>query len=153
MKCPFCDNDDSQVKDSRSSEDGSAIRRRRECTKCDSRFTTFERVQLRDLTVIKSNGKREPFSRDKLVRSMHLCLQKRPVDEETVERSASEIIRQLEKGGDADVASQKIGELTLDMIASLDLIAYVRYASVYEDFRDVEDFNKLLKDFDTKYKN
>ncbi len=153
MKCPFCNNDDSQVKDSRSSEDGAAIRRRRECTQCDSRFTTFERIQLRDLTVIKSNGKRQPFSRDKLLRSMNLCLQKRPVDSEDIERATSEIVRQLETSGEADVASQKIGKIALEMIATLDPVAYVRYASVYEDFRDVEDFNKFLEDFDKKYKS
>ncbi len=153
MKCPFCNNDDSQVKDSRSSEDGCAIRRRRECTQCDSRFTTFERVQLRDLTVVKSDGKRQLFSRDKLLRSMNLCLQKRPVDTEDIERATSEIIRQLETSGEADVASQKIGKIALEMIATLDPVAYVRYASVYEDFRDVEDFNKFLEDFDKKYKS
>ena len=152
MKCPFCGDDDTQVKDSRSSEDGTAIRRRRECSNCDNRFTTFERVQLRDINVIKSDGTKEPFKREKLLRSMNLCLQKRPVETAEIETKASEIVRSIESLGETDVTSRKIGEITMKVIASLDPVAYVRYASVYKDFKDVEDFDSFLDDLKIKYK-
>ena len=152
MKCPFCANEDTQVKDSRPSEDSSAIRRRRECANCDNRFTTFERIQMRDMIVTKSDGSREPFKREKLVRSLKLRLQKRPVDDDVIEASASNIIRQLESLGESDITSNKIGKITLETISGLDPVAYVRYASVYKDFRDVDDFNVFLDDLDTKYK-
>jgi transcriptional repressor NrdR len=146
MKCPYCSGEDTQVKDSRPTEDAAAIRRRRECPGCDARFTTFERVQLRELTVSKADGRREPFSREKLMRSLRLCLQKRPVDIETIERAASEIIRQLEQQSDGDVTSKMIGEKAMGILAGLDPVAYVRYASVYKDFREVQDYNAFLAD-------
>ncbi len=145
MKCPFCGHEDTQVKDSRPSEDSVAIRRRRECTHCDARFTTFERVQLRELTVVKNDGRREPFERDKLARSLKLALQKRPVDAETVERAVSEIVRHLEVLGDADIPTQTIGEFAMKALSELDPVAYVRYASVYKNFHEVNDFNAFLE--------
>ncbi len=152
MKCPFCNCEDSQVKDSRPTEDGAAIRRRRECPKCDARFTTFERVQLREITVIKNDGSREPFERDKLVRSLKLCLQKRPVDQDVIERTANEIVRQLEQSSDADVPTKVIGEKAMQALSKLDPIGYVRYASVYKDFRAVEDYNTFLADLEKSVK-
>jgi len=152
MKCPFCDNEDTQVKDSRPSEENSAIRRRRECTKCDARFTTFERVQLRELNITKNDGTKELFKRDKLLRSMKISLQKRLVTEEIIERRASEIIRHLETSGESDIPSTKIGEFVMEVLAELDPVAYIRYASVYKDFREVDDFNNFLDDLDIKYK-
>lgn len=145
MKCPFCGHEDTQVKDSRPSEDSGAIRRRRECTHCDARFTTFERIQLRDLTVIKNDGRHEPFDREKLLRSLRLPLQKRPVDAETVERSANDIIRQLESSGDTDIPTKRIGESVMQALSRLDPVAYVRYASIYKDFREVGDFSTFLE--------
>ena len=153
MRCPFCSNEDTQVKDSRSSDDASAIRRRRECSKCDERFTTFERVQLRELTVIKSDGTREQFQREKLLRSMRLCLQKRPVEDEIIGLNVNSIVRKLETSSDSDITSRKIGELAMEVISGLDPVAYVRYASVYKDFRAVDDFNTFLEDLEIKYKN
>jgi len=144
MRCPFCGHEDTPVKDSRPSMDNSAIRRRRECVSCDARFTTFERVQLSDLTVIKNNDRREPFEREKFVRSLKLALQKRPVTAETLERGVNDIIRQLESLGEADIASKTIGEYAMRMLSRLDSVAYVRYASVYKDFHEVNDFNAFL---------
>jgi len=145
MRCPFCSSEDTQVKDSRQAEDGTAVRRRRLCGKCGGRFTTFERVQLRDLQVIKNSGKRTPFDRDKLMRSVRIALQKRPIDEERVEQMVSGIVRQLESSGQADVTSTQIGELVMEDLSELDKIAYVRYASVYRDFRATEDFGQFIE--------
>ncbi|MEQ8745629.1 transcriptional regulator NrdR [Pyruvatibacter sp.] len=144
MRCPFCGNEDTQVKDSRPTEDAAAIRRRRFCTGCGARFTTFERVQLRDLTVVKRNGKREPFDRDKLVRSLQISLRKRPVEPERVERMVSGIIRQLESTGESDIPASMVGELIMERLKLLDEVAYVRFASVYRNFREAKDFEKFL---------
>jgi len=144
MRCPFCGADNTQVKDSRPAEDGAAIRRRRICADCGGRFTTFERVQLRELTVVKRNGRRTPFDRAKLERSMEVALRKRPVDRERVERAVSGIVRQLESRGEAEVASQDVGLLVMEALRSLDSVAYVRYASVYRDFREAKDFEVVL---------
>lgn len=144
MKCPFCSSEDTQVKDSRPTEDSAAIRRRRECPSCDARFTTFERVQLREITVQKNDGTREAFDRDKLMRSVRLPLQKRPIDAETMERAVNQIVRELEQGGDADVPTKLIGQKVMDALAALDPVAYVRYASIYKDFREVNDYNTFL---------
>ncbi|WP_298912766.1 transcriptional regulator NrdR [uncultured Algimonas sp.] len=144
MRCPFCSGEDTQVKDSRQAEDGTAVRRRRLCVKCGGRFTTFERVQLRDLMVIKNTGKRVPFDRDKLMRSVGIALQKRPIDEDRIDQMVSGIVRQLESSGQADVTSSQIGELVMEGLSELDKIAYVRYASVYRDFRATEDFGQFI---------
>lgn len=144
MRCPFCSSEDTQVKDSRQAEDNSAVRRRRQCGSCGGRFTTFERVQLRDLTVVKKSGRRMPFDRDKLARSILIALQKRPVQPEQVEQMISGVVRQLEAGGSSDVESDRIGELVMEGLSSLDKIAYVRYASVYKDFRATEDFASFI---------
>jgi transcriptional repressor NrdR len=144
MRCPFCGNEDTQVKDSRPTEDNSAIRRRRQCPNCGARFTTFERVQLRELTVVKSTGKREPFDRDKLQRSMALALQKRQVDPERVERVVNGIVRRLESSGESDIPTKLIGELVMDALATLDQVAYVRFASVYRNFREARDFEEFI---------
>ena len=144
MRCPFCGHDDTQVKDSRPTEDNTSIRRRRYCPNCGARFTTFERVQLRDLTVIKKNGQRVPFERDKLERSMMIALQKRPVDPERVDRVVSGIVRRLESTGDHDIGSVQIGELVMDALANLDPVAYVRFASVYRNFREAKDFEDFI---------
>jgi len=153
MKCPFCGNEETQVKDSRPSEDNSVIRRRRECPECDARFTTFERIQLRDLTVIKNDGRRELFQRDKLLRSLHLCMQKRPVEADALEQCVSDIVRKLELSGETDITSKEIGRLTMEKVAALDLVAYVRYASVYKDFKEVHDFKTFLEDLENIYNN
>lgn len=145
MRCPFCSHPDTQVKDSRPAEDGQAIRRRRQCPSCAARFTTFERVQLRDLHVIKTEGKRVPFDRDKLVRSILLAAQKRSIDREKLEQMVSGIVRRLESGGDPDIPSKMIGELVMEGLKNLDTVAYVRYASVYRDFREVADFSDFIK--------
>ncbi|GLQ23276.1 transcriptional repressor NrdR [Algimonas ampicilliniresistens] len=145
MRCPFCSSEDTQVKDSRQAEDGTAVRRRRLCGKCGGRFTTFERVQLRDLQVLKNSGKRTPFDRDKLMRSVRIALQKRPIDEDSIEQMVSGIVRQLESSGQADVSSTQIGELVMEGLSELDKIAYVRYASVYRDFRATEDFGQFIE--------
>ncbi len=145
MRCPFCGNEDTQVKDSRPTEDNSAIRRRRQCPNCGARFTTFERVQLRELIVIKSNGKREPFDRDKLIRSMTVALRKRPVDPERVERVVNGIVRRLESSGENEIPSKLIGELIMDALATLDQVAYVRFASVYRNFREARDFEEFIE--------
>jgi transcriptional repressor NrdR len=148
MRCPFCGGTDTQVKDSRPTEDDAAIRRRRECPGCEARFTTFERVQLREMVVIKNDGSREPFERDKLLRSLRLSLQKRPVDADRIERAANDIVRQLEQSGDTDIPTKLIGEKAMTALSQLDPVAYVRYASVYKDFREVRDYNKFLADLD-----
>lgn len=144
MRCPFCGADDSQVKDSRPTEDNTAIRRRRSCPNCNSRFTTFERVQLRELTVIKKQGKREPFDRDKLFRSIEKAVRKRPVESERVERLVSSIVRRLESQGEPEIISKEIGALVMEGLKTLDAVAYVRFASVYRNFREVNDFEKFV---------
>lgn len=144
MRCPFCGNEDTQVKDSRPTEDAAAIRRRRFCPACGARFTTFERVQLRDLTVVKRNGKREPFDRDKLMRSLQISLRKRPVEPERVERMVSGIIRELESTGESDIPASMVGELMMERLKLLDEVAYVRFASVYRNFREAKDFENFL---------
>ncbi len=144
MRCPFCQSPDSQVKDSRPSEDGGAIRRRRQCPDCGGRFTTFERVQLRELTILKRSGRRTPFDRDKLARSISMALRKRPVEPERVERMISAIVRQLESMGETEVPSSVVGELAMKSLKALDEVAYVRFASVYRDFRETSDFARFL---------
>ncbi|CCQ73831.1 transcriptional regulator NrdR [Magnetospira sp. QH-2] len=144
MRCPFCGNDDTQVKDSRPTEDNAAIRRRRYCPACESRFTTFERVQLRELTVIKKNGDKNPFEREKLLRALHIALRKRPVEEEKIDRIANSIQRRLESLGESEVHSKVIGEMVMDVLGDLDKVAYVRYASVYRNFREAKDFEKFI---------
>lgn len=143
MRCPFCGNEASQVKDSRPTEDGAAIRRRRQCEACAARFTTFERIQLRDLTVVKSGDRREPFDRDKLVRSVSTACRKRPILPAQIERLVSGIQRQLETAGDGEVPSQRIGELVMEALKGLDSVAYIRFASVYKDFREAKDFEEF----------
>ncbi|MAS87922.1 MAG: transcriptional regulator NrdR [Micavibrio sp.] len=146
MKCPFCTDTESQVKDSRPSEDYAAIRRRRQCPGCGARFTTFERVQLRELNVLKNDGTIQLFDRDKLMRSIKTPMRKRPVSEEQLEKVVSSIVRQLEASGDSEVTTKQIGSMVMDALATLDQIAYVRYASVYKDFRETNDFNEFLDD-------
>ena len=146
MRCPFCGNEDTQVKDSRPTEDNSAIRRRRSCPACNQRFTTFERVQLRELTVVKSNGKREPFDREKLARSMRIACRKRAVDDDKLERVVNGIVRQLESSGESEIPSEMVGELVMDALAQIDQIAYVRFASVYRNFREAKDFEEFITD-------
>ena len=145
MRCPFCSEEDTQVKDSRASEDGSSIRRRRLCTNCGSRFTTFERIQLRDLFVIKRNGKKSPFDRDKLSKSLLMALRKRQTDDDAIERAINGIVRQLESRGDNDIPSKLIGELVMNALAQIDNVAYIRYASVYRNFREAGDFGKFVE--------
>jgi transcriptional repressor NrdR len=144
MRCPFCGHDETQVKDSRPSEDGAAIRRRRLCPACEGRFTTFERVQLRELTILKRSGRRTPFERDKLARSIAVAIRKRPLEPERVERMISAIVRQLESMGETELPSSTIGELVMKHLKQLDDVAYVRYASVYRDFRETGDFARFL---------
>ena len=146
MRCPFCGHIDSQVKDSRPTEDGAAIRRRRFCPSCGGRFTSFERVQLRELTVLKKNGKRAPFERDKLYRSIQISLRKRPVDQERVDRMITGIVRRLESMGESEVPSTVIGEMVMDSLGNLDPVAYVRFASVYRNFREAKDFEEFVED-------
>ncbi len=143
MRCPFCGHEDSQVKDSRPTEDGAAIRRRRQCEACAARFTTFERIQLRDLTVVKSGERREPFERDKLVRSVSTAARKRPITPAQIEKLVSGIQRQLETSGESEVASQRIGQLVMEGLKGLDSVAYIRFASVYKDFREAKDFEEF----------
>lgn len=145
MRCPFCGHEDTQVKDSRPTEDNSAIRRRRFCPSCSARFTTFERVQLRELTVIKSTGQREPFDRDKLLRSMRIALRKRPVDADRIDRVVNSLVRQLESSGESEIPSKQIGEIIMQALQTLDQVAYIRYASVYKDFREAADFNEFVE--------
>jgi len=144
MRCPFCSNEDTQVKDSRPTEDRASIRRRRFCPACGARFTTFERVQLRELSVIKKNGRRVPFDRDKLARSLSVALRKRPVDPERVERMINGLVRRLESMGESEIPVAMIGELAMDGLASLDQVAYVRFASVYKNFRETKDFEEFI---------
>ncbi len=144
MRCPSCGSLDTQVKDSRPTEDSAAIRRRRVCRTCNFRFTTFERVQLRELTVIKRNGRRVPFDRDKLARSLSIALRKRPVEPERIEQLVSKIVRELETLGESEVTSETIGETVMEQLRTLDDVAYVRFASVYRDFREPKDFETAL---------
>ena len=144
MRCPFCGNIDTQVKDSRPAEDHVAIRRRRFCPACGGRFTTYERVQLRDLVVIKSNGRREDFDREKLERSIRISMQKRPVEPERIDQMISGIVRRLESMGETDIPSKTIGEIVMDVLADLDQVAYVRFASVYRNFREAKDFEDFV---------
>jgi transcriptional repressor NrdR len=146
MRCPFCGEADTQVKDSRPTEDGSAIRRRRSCAACGQRFTTIERVQLRELTVVKSDQRRVAFDRDKLARSVRIAMRKRPIDDERIERIVNGIVRQLEASGETDVKSADIGELVMETLKAVDTVAYVRFASVYRDFREAKDFEAFLDD-------
>jgi len=144
MRCPFCGHEDTQVKDSRPAEEGAAIRRRRSCPNCAQRFTTVERVQLRELFVVKSDGRRVPFDREKLGRSISIALRKRPVGDDRIERVVSSIVRQLEASGETDIPSPQIGELVMDTLKEVDEVAYVRFASVYRDFREAKDFGVFL---------
>ena len=144
MRCPFCGHDDSQVKDSRPTEDAAAIRRRRFCTGCGQRFTTIERVQLRELTVVKSDGRRVAFDRDKIARSIRIALRKRPITEDRIELIINGIVRQLEASGEADIPSKQVGEMVMETLKEVDAVAYVRFASVYRDFREARDFEAFV---------
>ncbi|OYW14431.1 MAG: transcriptional regulator NrdR [Sphingomonadales bacterium 32-65-25] len=144
MRCPFCGNDDTQVKDSRPTDDGASIRRRRQCPACAGRFTTFERVQLRELTLVKKSGKREPFDRDKLARSIEIACRKRPVEPERIERLVNGVVRQLESLGEAEIEADVVGELVMAALQALDPVAYIRFASVYRDFREAKDFETFV---------
>ena len=148
MRCPYCGNDDTQVKDSRPSEDGSSIRRRRFCAACGNRFTTFERVQLRELTVLKTDGRRVPFDRDKLGKSIKIACRKRPVDDERIERILNGIQRRLEMEAEAEIASRRIGEMVMETLKGVDQVAYVRFASVYQNFSEAKDFQAFLGGLD-----
>ncbi len=145
MRCPFCGNDDTQVKDSRPTEDNSAIRRRRFCPNCAARFTTFERIQLRELTVVKKNGLKVPFDRDKLARSIQIACRKRPVDADRIERIVNGIVRRLESTGEPEITSDEVGTQVMEALFNLDPVAYVRFASVYKNFREVKDFEDLVE--------
>lgn len=140
MRCPFCGHEDSQVKDSRPTEDGTAIRRRRQCEACGARFTTFERIQLRELTILKSEGRRQPFDREKLERSVEIACRKRPIESARIEKLVSGIQRQLETLGDSEIDAARIGEMVMDGLKALDSVAYIRFASVYKDFSEAKDF-------------
>lgn len=144
MRCPFCGNDDTQVKDSRPTDDCASIRRRRQCPACAGRFTTFERVQLRELTLVKKSGKREPFDRDKLARSIEIACRKRPVEPERIERLVNGVVRQLESLGEAEIEADTVGELVMAALKALDPVAYIRFASVYRDFREAKDFETFV---------
>jgi transcriptional repressor NrdR len=144
MRCPYCSGENTQVKDSRPSEENTSIRRRRVCPDCGGRFTTFERVQLRELTIVKRSGRRVPFEREKLARSVEIALRKRPVEPERIERMVSGIVRQLESLGESEIASSAIGAIVMEGLKSLDPVAYVRFASVYRDFRKAADFHEVL---------
>ena len=150
MRCPFCSNEDTQVKDSRPTEDNTAIRRRRVCDVCGSRFTTFERIQLRDLIVMKSNGQKENFDRDKMYRSLSLSLRKRNVDNEKIEKIVNAIVRKLENSGETDIKSNIIGQYIMEALMHLDQVAYVRFASVYKNFREAKDFEDFLGNLEDK---
>jgi transcriptional repressor NrdR len=145
MQCPFCGSDDNQVKDSRPVEDGGAVRRRRHCNACGARFTTFERIQLRELTVVKRGGDRTPFNRDKLKRSISIACRKRGVEEERIERIVNGIVRELEISGEIEIETRRLGRLAMERLAELDEVAYVRFASVYEDFADARDFERFIE--------
>ena len=144
MRCPFCGQDDTQVKDSRPTDDNAAIRRRRACSGCGSRFTTFERVQIRDLVVVKKDGSRSTFDRDKVVKSLQIALRKRPVEDDQIERITNGVYRRLESLGENEVPSKLIGEMVMDVLMELDQVAYLRYASVYRNFREAKDFGDFL---------
>ncbi|NCT40758.1 MAG: transcriptional repressor NrdR [Alphaproteobacteria bacterium] len=146
MKCPFCGHDETQVKDSRPTEDNTAIRRRRECPSCEQRFTSFERVQLREMTVVKAGERKQPFDRDKIIKSMQIALQKRPVDLEVIEKAVTQIVRNLESRGEAEIKSGLIGEEVMKALVNLDTVGYIRYASVYKDFREPSDFNAFVEE-------
>jgi transcriptional repressor NrdR len=148
MRCPYCGRDDTQVKDSRPAEEGAAIRRRRSCPGCQARFTTFERVQLRELTVLKTDGRRVPFDREKLARSIRVALRKRPVDEDRIERTVNSIQRRLETEVENEVTSRQIGEIVMDTLRDVDPVAYVRFASVYRNFNEAKDFQAFLGSLD-----
>jgi transcriptional repressor NrdR len=150
MRCPYCGGFDTQVKDSRPTEDASSIRRRRICSDCGGRFTTFERVQLREMMVVKKSGRRAPFDRDKLTRSVEIALRKRAVSAERVERMINGIVRQLENQGDADIPTERIGELVMEGLKRLDDVAYVRFASVYRNFREARDFNTIVGELEAE---
>jgi transcriptional repressor NrdR len=150
MRCPFCSHEDSQVKDSRHTEDNTAIRRRRICDQCGSRFTTFERIQLRDLIVIKNNGQKETFDRDKMFRSLSLALRKRKVEQDKTEKIVSAIARRLENSGETEIKTSLIGEYIMEALSNLDQVAYVRFASVYKNFREVKDFEDFLDNLEEK---
>ena len=145
MKCPFCGHLDTQVKDSRAGEEGESIRRRRNCPSCDSRFTTYERVQLRELTVVKNNGDRKALDRDKIHRSISIATRKRPVEPEQVTQLVNRIMRSLETSGESEIKSTRIGELVIDGLQTLDKVAYIRYASVYRNFREARDFETFVE--------
>ena len=144
MRCPYCMNADTQVKDSRPTEDNSVIRRRRVCADCGGRFTTFERIQLRELTIVKNTGRKVPFERDKLMRSVQVALRKRPVEPERIERMVSGIVRRLENLGESEIPAKMVGELVMEGLYALDQVAYVRFASVYRNFREAKDFEEFL---------
>ena len=146
MRCPYCNYSDTQVKDSRPTEDNAVIRRRRSCPQCGARFTTFERVQLRDLMVKKRDGKKVEFDRDKLARSIVIAFRKRPVDSERIEKMITGIVRRLESSGDSEILSSDIGEMVMDTLSEIDQVAYVRFASVYRNFREARDFEKFVGD-------
>ena len=150
MRCPFCGHAESQVKDSRPAEDGAAIRRRRFCPECAGRFTTFERVQLRELTIVKRSGRRAPFDREKLMRSLSIALRKRPVDPDRVDRMINGIVRQLESQGETELPSSAVGDAIMKALKTLDDVAYVRYASVYRDFTHIEDFSQAIRQISAK---
>jgi len=146
MRCPFCSSEDTQVKDSRPAEEGAAIRRRRQCLSCGQRYTTFERVQLRDLTVVKRSGRRVRFDREKLLRSVLVAMQKRPMERDQIEQLVSSIVRRLEGEGEMDISSERIGQKVMEALSNLDPVAYVRYASVYKDFTESSDFARFIAD-------
>ncbi|EJF89952.1 transcriptional regulator NrdR [Bartonella melophagi] len=146
MRCPYCQHEDTQVKDSRPVEESAVIRRRRVCSVCGGRFTTFERIQLRELSVFKKSGRREPFDRDKLIRSVNVAVRKRNIDPDHIEQAISGIVRQIENLGDPEIASEKIGHLVMEWLKSIDDIAYIRFASVYRDFRNATDFHDIINE-------
>tara|TARA_Y100001970_G_scaffold241284_1_gene304735 strand:- start:1981 stop:2433 length:453 start_codon:yes stop_codon:yes gene_type:complete len=150
MRCPFCSNEDSQVKDSRPTEDNTAIRRRRVCEQCGSRFTTFERIQLRDLIVLKSDNTKEAFDRDKMYRSLSLALRKRNIDTEKIEKIVNAIVRKMENSGEGEIKTSLIGQYIMEALSVLDQVAYVRFASVYKNFREVKDFEDFLDNLEDK---
>lgn len=150
MRCPFCGSEDTQVKDSRPAEDNTSIRRRRICPDCGGRFTTYERVQLRELMVIKKSGRKLAFDREKLVRSFEIALRKRPVDRDRIERAVSGIARRLESSGETEIPSEEIGLQVLEALKGLDDVAFVRYASVYRDFSHAEDFENVIAEINAK---
>ncbi|AQS84251.1 MAG: transcriptional regulator NrdR [Acetobacter aceti] len=152
MRCPFCSEAETQVKDSRPAEDGTSIRRRRACATCGQRFTTVERVQLRELIVVKADGRRALFDREKLSRSIRIALRKRPVSEEQIEQMVSGIVRRLEASGESEISTTRVGELAMESLHAIDAVGYVRFASVYRDFRETKDFSEILTSIDDKRK-